>query len=165
MSDKVGGRMLRSTCPIAERLEGRALLSFSPLRINFQPAGTAIPDQYRPDYGAAYALRFNGLTYGWNFDNSANTRDRNLSLSPDQRYDTLIHLQKSGDSKWEIAVPNGTYTVRIVAGDAGFYDGVFHTNVEGVLTVNGSPSSTNHWIEGTSTVNVIDGRLTISNAS
>ena len=34
-------------------------------------------------------------------------------------------------------------------------------SVEGVLTVTGTPTTTTRWIEGTSTVTVTDGRLTI----
>ena len=46
-------------------------------------------------------------------------------------------------------MPNGTYGVRIVAGDAGYFDSVFRTTVEGVLTVNGTPTTSTRWIEGT----------------
>jgi glucose/arabinose dehydrogenase len=136
-------------------------------KINFQPAAAAIPAGYLADSGAVYADRGNGATYGWNADASAITRDRNASSSPDQRYDTLIHLQKpeNPNGVWEIAVPNGTYTVRLVAGDASNYDSVFRTNVEGVLALSGTPTSTTRWIEGTATVTVSDGRLTVGNGS
>jgi hypothetical protein len=56
---------------------------------------------------------------------------------------------------------NGTYRVRIVAGDAANVDSVFRTTAEGVLTVSGTPTSATRWLEGTSTVTVTDGRLTI----
>jgi hypothetical protein len=61
-------------------------------------------------------------------------------------------------------VPNGTYSVRVVAGDAASHNSVYRFAVEGVLTVDGTPSATNRWLEGTRTVTVSDGRLTISNA-
>lgn len=133
-------------------------------RINFQPDGAnPVPDFYRVDTGAPYGLRSNGLTYGWSADNR-DGRDRNLLA--DQRYDTFHHLQKNGANySWEIALPNGQYTVRVVAGDAGFFDSVFKINVEGVLTVNGTPTSGSRFVEGTQTVTVADGRLTISNAT
>ena len=85
----------------------------------------------------------------------------------DQRYDTLTHLQKPGNPNafWEIAVPNGTYTVRIVAGDAGHFDSVFRLNIEGVAIVSGTPTSWTRWLEGTSTVTVSDGRLTVTNGA
>jgi hypothetical protein len=41
---------------------------------------------------------------------------------------------------------------------------VYKIDAEGVLTVNGTPTSGNRWVEGTQTVQVTDGRLTITNA-
>ena len=70
-----------------ERLELRRLLaSTSPFHadINFQPAASAVPAGYDVDSGAIFGDRGNGLSYGWNFDDSANTRDRNSKLSPDR---------------------------------------------------------------------------------
>jgi len=135
--------------------------------INFQPAAAPVPAGYLADGGLVYAARGNGQTYGWNADNTAQTRDRNAANSPDQRYDTLNHLQKPGnpDAVWEIAVPNGTYVVRVVSGDALHFDSIFRTTVEGVLTVNGTPTTTTRWIEGTATVTVTDGRLTVRSES
>ena len=133
------------------------------IRVNFQPSTAPVPSGYLADSGLVYAARGNGQTYGWNADNTAQTRDRNAANSADQRYDTLTHLQKPAvpDAVWEIAVPNGTYVVRVVSGDASNFDSVFRMTVEGVLTVSGTPTTTTRWIEGTSTVTVTDGRLTI----
>jgi len=139
---------------------------FSATRINFQTAGSSTPSFYTADPGAPYALRSNGLTYGWSIDNSTNARDKNSANAPDQRYDTFNHMQKNGaNARWEIAVPNGTYTVRVVAGDPDFVDSTYRINVENVLTVSGTPTTSNRWVEGTQTVTVADGRLTISNGS
>lgn len=132
--------------------------------INFQPAGVPIPTGYKADTGGAFASR-NGLQYGWNGSNF-NAKDRNSSKSPDQRYDTFNLLKPSGaGSIWELAVPNGWYTVTVVAGDPTAFDSVDKVNVEGVLTVNGTPTSANHWVSGTKTVNVTDGRLTLKPAT
>jgi PA14 domain len=135
----------------------------SPIRINFQPASAPVPAGYLVDAGLPFASRGNGQSYGWNGDNTALMRDRNASGSQDQRYDTLAHLQRPAlpDAVWEIAVPNGAYVVRVVSGDASYFDSVFRTTVEGTLTVNGTPTTSTRWIEGTSTVTVSDGRLTI----
>ncbi|MCU1383514.1 MAG: hypothetical protein JWL71_2211, partial [Acidobacteria bacterium] len=135
--------------------------------VNFQTASAAVPSGYLKDAGLVYGDRGNGHSYGWNADNSAQMRDRNSSASPDQRYDTLAYMQRPAnpDAFWEIAVPNGTYTVRLVAGDAGYFDITYKLTVEGVLTVNGTSSAASRWVEGTSTVAVTDGRLTIRNAS
>lgn len=151
-----------------EALEQRQLLAVTMpqfLRVNFQPDGAEVPAYHRIDTGAVYGLRSNGFTYGWNVDNRGNARDRDSSLSSNQRYDTFNHLQKNGNRTWEMAVPNGTYTVRVVAGDAGYFDSTFRINVENVLTVSGTPSSGNRWLEGTRTVSVSDGKLTISNGT
>jgi glucose/arabinose dehydrogenase len=136
-------------------------------QINFMPLMSTLPAGYAPDSGALFGLRGNGLRYGWNADNSANARDRNAANSPDQRYDTFNHLQRSPNTnaRWEIALPNGSYRVRVVAGDPSYFDSVYKINVEGVLVVNGTPTSAQRWIEGSTTVAVSDGRLTISNAA
>ena len=147
-----------------ENLESRRLLAFA-LNVNFQPAGSTVPSGYFADTGATYASRGNGFTYGWNASASSFTRDRNSARSPDQRYDTIVHTQLYGTRTWELAVPNGTYSVRIVAGDPNYTDSTIKFNAENVLVTSGSLSSSQHFIDGTKTVTVSDGRLTISNAS
>jgi len=141
--------------------------TFLPLvRINFQPLLSAIPSGYLADSGLTYASRGNGYSYGWNVLNTSTARDRNSTRSPDQRYDTLQHMQVAGaGSTWEIAVPNGSYSVFIVAGDAGNFDSVYRINAEGALTVSGTPTTSTRWISGTRTVTVTDGRLTIGNGT
>ena len=133
------------------------------IRVNFQPSTAPVPAGYLADGGLVYGARGNGQTYGWKVDNTAQAKDRNAANSPDQRYDTLTHLQRPAvpDAVWEIAVPNGTYVVRVMSGDASYFDSVFRIMVEGVLTVSGTPTTTTRWIGGTSTVTVTDGRLTI----
>ncbi|MEN3359036.1 MAG: hypothetical protein V7637_3018 [Mycobacteriales bacterium] len=130
--------------------------------INFQPATAPVPTGYAADTGAAFGPRA-GLTYGWAADSTANTRDRGDPAAPDQRYDTLIHLQKPGaPGTWELAVPAGSYLVHAVAGDPGFTDSVYRISVEGVPAVTGTPTGTTHWFEGTVRVQVTDGRLTVT---
>jgi hypothetical protein len=137
------------------------------LKINFQLAGSPVPVGYLADTGAVFGDRGNGFSYGWTADNSANTRDRDAANSPDQRYDTLIHMQKPTypNAIWEVALPNGTYTARVVSGDPSYFNSIYKVNVEGVLTVSGTPTETVRWLEGTQTVTVSDGRLTVSNAA
>ena len=134
--------------------------------VNFQPKSAPIPAGYLKDDGDAFANRGNGFSYGWNVSNTSGPRDRNSTLSPDQRYDTFNLMQKSGSPRtWEIAVPNGTYDVFVVAGDAGQFDSVYRINVEGVLTVSGTPNTTTRWVSGTKTVTVSDGRLTVASGT
>ncbi len=134
------------------------------VKINFQPAAAEVPPGYRPDSGAVFGNRGNGFSYGWNADNSATTRERNSPLAPDQRYDTLIHLQKpeNPDAVWEIALPPGIYDVYAAAGDPDASDGFMHSLAEGQVLVNGAPSDSRRFVAGTATnVNVTDGRLTV----
>ena len=152
---------------LPELLEGRALLHGSGFDafVNFQPAGPAVPAGYAADSGAVFGDRGSGLSYGWDVNNAAATRDRNSSRSPDQRYDTLTHLRRlGGGTRWELAVPSGTYQVRLVAGDPSHIDSIYRINVEGLLAVSGKPTTTRRWFEGVVTVPVTDGRLTITNA-
>lgn len=138
------------------------------VKINFQPEGAAIPHGYQPDTGAAYADRGNKFSYGWNADNSTTTRDRNSPLAFDQRFDTLIHLQKpeNPDAVWEIALPPGVYDIYAVAGDPEAFDGYMQSLAEGRGLVNGAPHEGRRFINGTAAaVPVSDGRLTIRSGS
>ena len=55
--------------------------------------------------------------------------------------------------------------MRIVTGDAAYFDSVYRIAAEGVLVVNGTPTTSARWIEGTATVTVTDGRLTLSSGA
>ncbi|MBW8869154.1 MAG: hypothetical protein JF610_17810, partial [Acidobacteria bacterium] len=76
------------------------------------------------------------------------------------------YMQRPGnpDASWQIAVPNGSYRVRIVVGDPSYYCSTFAVSAEGVVVVSGVTSSMEPWIDGTATVTVGDGRLTVRNA-
>jgi len=130
------------------------------IKINFQPAAAQVPTGYEVDSGEAYGDRGNGLTYGWDVKNTQ-TRDRNAD--PDQRYDTLNHLQKKDDLTWEIELSNGTYDVWLVCGDPSFTDQVNTMDVEG--TVCTDPDGQDNFDEYNIQVNVTDGRLTITPAA
>ena len=133
------------------------------VKINFQPAASPVPAGYRKDDGTVFGDKGDGLRYGWNVDNTNSTRDRNMAA--DQRYDTTTLMQKFENRSWEIALPNGSYDVHLVAGDAGFYDSTYRITAEGVLILSGTPTSAGRWIEATATVTVTDGRLTIDNGA
>lgn len=135
----------------------------SVVKINFQPAGAEVPPGYLSDSGMPYGDRGNGFTYGWNADSSAATRERNSPLALDQRYDTLIHLQKpeNPDAVWELALPPGVYDIYAVAGDPEAFDGVMHSLAEDDLLLQGAPANDRRFIQGTANVSVTDGRLTI----
>jgi hypothetical protein len=150
----------------AELLGGRRTEESSPapIRINFQPPGVTPPAGYLADESAPFGPRGgSGLSFGWDatFDE---TRIRNID--PDPRYDTLNHMQKSASRMWEISLPNGTYRVRAVSGDAGHLDGYFQLLAEAgganeVTVLDGSPESV-RYVEGEADVTVNDGRLSLS---
>lgn len=134
--------------------------------VNFGPAGAAVPAGYTPDTGLSYGARSGGPSFGWNIDNTTNGRDRGATSSPDQRYDTLIHMQRTGSATvWELAVPDGSYLVHVVVGDPGNTDSVYKVDAEGVRAVSGTPGAAAHWFEGTVRVAVSDGRLTLTNSA
>jgi hypothetical protein len=120
---------------------------FASIRINFQPASAPVPAGYMVDGGLAFADRGNGLAYGWNSSLSG-TKDRNSTLSPDQRYDTFIATGTSSSTRWDLALPNGIYNVFVVVGDAGASSGTYKVGVEGVVVVNGTVNTSNRWVSG-----------------
>jgi uncharacterized delta-60 repeat protein len=141
------------------------------LSLNFAPpsapdfAGIGTADG-GVDIGQAFGARGRGYFFGWDADNTANARRRNNAGSPDARYDTFNHMQKNGaNRKWEIALPNGLYTVRLVAGDPSATDSAYKMSLEGQLVLSGTPSGDVRWFRSTTNVLVADGRLTLTNAA
>jgi hypothetical protein len=154
----------RSTARSFEALESRIHLAFT-ANVNFQPGGTP-PAGYIVDKGEGYGGRVGGWTYGWNVRNTANIFTRNSPKSPDMRYDTIGLMQAPGVTYWQIMVPNGTYKVRVVAGDPTVTSGaVYKINAENVGIVSGTPTAQSPWVEGMANVTVSDGRLTLTNAA
>ena len=155
-------------------------------RVNFQPEGAPQPAGYVKDTGLPYG---GGRGYGWvtqesvaldphgahvPLDLSLNSRDRNLE--PEQLLDTLIFMQyppsypradvQKTPGAWEIEVPNGSYVVRVGAGDAycASYSGCTRQqiNVEGVTALVHQESPPGAiFAQKAATVDVADGRLTI----
>jgi beta-galactosidase len=133
------------------------------IKINFQTSGTDTPKGYIADTGHKFPYTANNLTFGWNADNSGNSRDRNLF--DNKIYDTFNHLQKNGvNYVWEIKLSNGLYYVEVVAGDPLFYDSHHKILVENRLLLDGVPDPSKVWIYAGDTLTVKDGRLTISAA-
>ncbi len=130
------------------------------LAINFQEGLDGAPAGVLVDDGSAYGDRGNGYTYGWNADNTANSRIR--SGSENYLYRSLNHMELNGSSYfWEIAAPAGLYDVRIVAADPEYPNGVWKIDVEGELLIDHTPSSSAWMAEETGRVTVTDGRLTV----
>jgi hypothetical protein len=123
--------------------------------INGTPANDLAPTPvgYLQDVGEIYALHPNGFSYGWNRDVTADSRWRKNALSPDLRYDTFNHFQKLLPSAiWEMEIPNGYYSVRIVSGDPTATDSLFQHNIEGIVTAARFPTTGNFWHEFTNNI-------------
>jgi hypothetical protein len=133
--------------------------------INGNPANDMAPTPvgYLQDIGELYGLHANGFSYGWNRDVTADGRWRKNALSLDLRYDTFNHFQKLLPSAvWEMEIPNGYYSVRIVSGDPTATDSLFQHNIEGIITAAKFPTTGNFWHEFTNNIIVGDGRLTVT---
>ncbi len=132
------------------------------VQVNFQPAASAAVAGYIVDSGATFASR-NGHSYGWSAP--CDSRERN-KLS-DQLRDTQVLMQgpQNPNGTWEMAVANGTYRVHAVCGDPAFFDGYNKLDIEGVRAIDAYATSAAPFHEGTVTVTVKDGRLTVGSAS
>src|SRR4051794_38284950 len=125
--------------------------------INFQAASAPVPPRYLCDFGEPYGARTGaaqgpgGLVFGWVTPGTTtplnlvgNGRDRNRP-GIDQRFDTFLHMQGNhvpdftgvrAPGSFELAVPNGEYTVTVAVGDRpsnGVYDSVHRLTVEGTV--------------------------------
>lgn len=144
------------------------------IRINFQPDGASTPLGYTADTGLAYS---DARGFGWITEESVGevaptpidisqlARDRNRA-GYEQRLDTLLHLDHINSdttaAAWEYALPNGRYSVAASVGDNS------HSNSQHLLRVEGktllpsfSPNATHEFELATTTVNVMDGKLTL----
>jgi hypothetical protein len=137
-----------------------SLAGASVIKINFQSAGSPIPEGYLPDYGEEFDDRGNGWSYGWNQNMTGETRDRNDAAAPDQRYDTIIHFRTIG-AVWEIELPNGTYNLFIVCGDPSYADTNNRIVIEDELLAD-DPDGEDMFDEFELTVTITDGRLSWS---
>ncbi len=128
------------------------------LKFNFQPVDTDIPGGFIADIGQRFGNR-NGERYGWSYDIQSATRKRSSGES--QLRNTLIHMQLDGNYRWEVAIPNGTYQVEIMAGDPDFTNSLNSLRIESVELTDDGEDNFDFY---TQTVDVTDGRLTIRTA-
>lgn len=131
---------------------------------NGQPTTPApAPPGYLQDVGLVFGDQGNGFSYGWDRDITVDGRWRQNAISPDLRYDTLLHFEKAlPPAVWEIAIPNGFYQVHVVGGDPNNTDQDHEYNIEGVITPLTARDGISHWAEFTKTAMVTDGRLTVT---
>lgn len=152
----------------------QARSNFAELQINFSESNTVPPAGYLRDHGQGFALRtdaFQGggsYSYGWVEPGSSTPKDlglsgRNRGEPSDVRLATLMYMDGiAGQADWEIAIPNGFYSVTVTVGDASFFNGLYWLNIEdraGIVSM--SPTSSSRFFTTTQYVWVTDGRLTL----
>lgn len=138
-----------------------------PVNISFQPASFPMQTGYIGDFGNTYASRGNGYTYGWNTSHTGRT----FAYSPLPGWEyiwgaqwSVIEMLPGASTKWEIAVPNGSYNVFIVAAGYDCQGTLQQIKVEGTLVVNGTAGwDYDTYVGGSGTVSVSDGKLTVTN--
>lgn len=136
---------------------------YKDIKINFGTSNTNTPAGFKADYGAIYENKNNGLIYGWNENNSAYARERNIAT--DKKYDSFIHLQQGGkEYYWEIQLENGKYLVEATCGDPAYFDSYHKLLAENTLLIDGQTSELSPWLTAMDTVEVNDGKLTIKAA-
>lgn len=152
-----------------ERLESRALFAsgFS-AAINFQPARLPVPAGYLADSGQSFADRGNGFRYGWNGNDTRFVHYLPVKVAPDVRYDTYAVTTRAVGRRnpgriWQIEVPNGNYTVDVVAGDGTIGWGRSQFLVNGAAVIDGRATLKQRWLDDAITVNVTNNLLTITN--
>jgi len=68
----------------------------------------------------------------------------------------------SAARSWELAVPNGSYQVRLLTGDPFASLPAYGISAEGAMILETPYTGGGKWVEGTAVVNVSDGRLTLT---
>jgi fibronectin type 3 domain-containing protein len=156
------------------------------VKVNFSDELTAPPSGYVKDFGEAFGPRTGtgqglGLSYGWlsiatsdPLSLVGNGRNRNVGTAPagepDLRLATLVHAQLPSTvvgvntpGKWELAVPNGIYTVTVGVGDPSNIDSAHWVEIEdqNAIAAFVQDVTTKH-ASATRTVTVSDGRLTLT---
>jgi RHS repeat-associated protein len=137
------------------------------VRINHQPADELIPAGFVRDGGALFAKRTNGLSYGW--EKVPGTPIVRHSF-PIPQFATCIPL---GSASWMIDLPNGTYPVVIVCGDADSRQQTNTISVNGAVQTDPDPydrSEDPGYLRGdfdgyAVSVTVTDGKLTVNAAA
>lgn len=146
---------------------GEARAQSVPVNISFQPANFPLQTGYKGDFGQTFGDRGNGYSYGWNTDHTGRT----FAYSPLPGYEmvwgaqwSLIKMLPGSSTSWEIALPNGTYDVSILAAGYQCQGQLQQIAVEGVLVVNGTAGwDYDTYVGGTQTISLSDGRLTVTN--
>ena len=134
------------------------------LRLNFTTStGEAFPpyenltDEVYPN--AEHGV-FGDITLGWVGDVDS-ARDRDHVDSPDERYDSLIFATSPNVRTFRIDLPDGTYSLRVVAGYPQFAHTEQHLEANGVVFWTATDTGIKEWLDETNDVIVTNGTLEI----
>ncbi len=158
---------------------GALLADAAATRINFQTSAAVTPTGWLADSGALYGVRTGGKTYGWVGAALNQTVNRDWLGWP--LYDTYNQpwtswaTAGSARATWEIALPNGTYPVVIVCGDAHSIQQRNDLLVEGATWLDPNPwngvaanpttGQLGNFVTLSGTVTVADGNLSLTAAT
>jgi hypothetical protein len=146
---------------------GEARAQSVSVSISFQPATFPLQTGFIGDFGLTFGARGNGFSYGWNVSHTSRT----FSYSPLPGWESVwgaqwsvIRMITGSSTTWEIAVPNGSYDISILAAGYQCQGTLQQIAAEGTLVVNATPGwDYDTWVGGSATIAVTDGRLTLSN--
>ena len=158
---------------------GSLLTEAAATRINFQPAASPLVASWLADTGAIYGVRTGGKNYGWVGAALAKTVDRDwLGWTMYDTYNQLWSTWTSAASArptWELDLPNGTYPVVAVCGDARSIQQRNDLLVEGVAwndpapwngsTANPTTGQLGKFCVLSGSVTIADGKLSIQSAT
>lgn len=133
------------------------------IQINFEKITSITPNSYLKDDGSAYGDRGNGYTYGWNVNNTGNSRERNAIA--DKRFDTFVQMQTASTYTWSISLPNQWYKVSIASGDPSYTDSYHKIEANGVTIIDFFPTTLNKFGAGTAFTKVTNEKLLVKPAS
>jgi RHS repeat-associated protein len=139
-------------------------------RINYQPSLSPIPTGFIADKGNVFGVRSNGKSYGWQTTARTDTIVRGQHPYPQFDSFNQAWLNNQGSAGvWEIDVPNGTYAVVVVMGDAASTNQTNNITVEGQTQTDPDPAVATppNYRRGdfdgyAVTANVSDGKLTLN---
>jgi hypothetical protein len=144
---------------LLETLETRQLLADFNASFDFVPSWCNPAPGYIKDSGKTFSQQ-GSHQFGWNTNNASNAYDR--YTAGEDRLDTFQLIGQWAASTWEVTVPNGSYRVNLTAGDFASTDGKYVLKVENTTIIDGVPTTSNRFINGSGVVNVTDGRLTLT---
>ncbi|WP_211489793.1 malectin domain-containing carbohydrate-binding protein [Georgenia thermotolerans] len=149
------------------------------VKVAFGPSAAPTPEGWAKEIGLAFT---SARGYGWvnadtgqPVDRTIATRYRStptagISYPSDDLLKSFAFLDNASqpsytNGTWEYEVKDGTYTVELSVGDAGFLDSEHGVAVEGTELVSTfAPTGTQPFTTGKADVEVTDGRLTVTNA-